>query len=211
VRRLICGLPTRAYGTFFIEVMIAATDSKSKKSAYEKTIAHLLKFDSETSRWPDDAEFKKAWLELPLYRKLARPRLRFILRALEEHVRLAEGRTEPFPVPTRLEVEHVLPQTWETYWPLPKGSPANAAEKRNELLHTIGNLTLLTKKLNIGMSNAAWAKDRNGLPCKRKSIKQYSLMMLSKDIIDQDDWSEKKIVARSNSLFKVALKIWPHP
>jgi uncharacterized protein DUF1524 len=128
-------------------------------------------------------------------------------------LRSVDGLTEPFTVPAKLEIEHVMPQSWEANWPLPSSEPlsGNFAEKRGELVHTIGNLTLLTKKLNVTLSNAAWSTDTKDIPCKQKTIKAYSLMMLSKDIVDQIEWNEGRIGDRAATLFDHACKLWPAP
>jgi hypothetical protein len=172
-----------------------------------------MKSDAEGTRWPSDLEFEKAWTNRPLYEHLARTRLRFILTALEEHMRKANGLTEPFAVPAKLDIEHVMPQSWEANWPLPLGEPfdGSTAQNRRHIIQTLGNLTLLTKKLNITLSNAAWSTDKQDVPSKQKSIKAYSLMMLSKDIVDQPEWSEVQIGQRSKTLFTHAGNIWPHP
>jgi len=187
VRRLVCELSTRGYGTLFVDLMKAIVDGDSAKTIREQVVDFLLRSDANASRWPNDVEFGKAWDELPIYDKLVRPRLRFILRALEERMRKAGGLTEPFAVPAKLEIEHIMPQSWEANWPLPAGEPLNGkvAQLRRQIVHTIGNLTLVTKKLNLTLSNAAWSKDTEDTPCKRETIKAYSLMMLSKDIINQ--------------------------
>jgi hypothetical protein len=213
VRRLICGLSTRGYGTLFVDLMNAVIDGPSEAPEPNRVTAFLLRSNAEANRWPSDVEFGKAWDNLPLYERLARGRLRFILRALEEYIRLANGLTEPFAVPAKLEIEHAMPQSWEANWPLPAGEPLNgkAAETRRVLIHTIGNLTLLTKKLNATLSNAAWVTDTKEVPSKRKSIKAYSLMMLSKDIVEQPEWGEDEISHRGKALFNYACKIWPGP
>jgi hypothetical protein len=213
VRRLICGLSTRGYGTFFVDLMNAVIGDDSNSKPRDRVRTFFLKSDAEGARWPNDAEFEKAWTDLPLYNLLARARLRFILTALEEHLRKTSGLTEPFAVPVKLEVEHVMPQSWEANWPLPPGQGLDgaAAQNRRSIIQTIGNLTLLTKKLNITLSNAGWSIDKNDVPCKQKSIKAYSLMMLSKCIVEQPDWSELAIRDRSKALFTQACKIWPHP
>ncbi|MCC5316087.1 HNH endonuclease family protein, partial [Staphylococcus aureus] len=53
-------------------------------------------------------------------------------------------------IPSHLPIEHVLPQTWQTHWPLPadlKDDPVaerEAIAKRQLILNTLGNLTLIT-------------------------------------------------------------------
>ncbi|MDE2083164.1 MAG: DUF1524 domain-containing protein [Burkholderiales bacterium] len=51
-----------------------------------------------------------------------------------------------------LHVEHVMPVAWAEHWPSPGDD--NAVLLRNSLLHNIGNLTLLTAKLNPSLSNS---------------------------------------------------------
>jgi Protein of unknown function (DUF1524) len=213
VRRLICGLSTRGYGTLFVELMNAVIGHNSNSRPRDRVGTFFLKSDAEGTRWPNDAEFETAWTGLPLYNLLARARLRFILIALEEHLRETNGLTEPFAVPVKLEIEHVMPQSWEANWPLPPGEKLDGslAQNRRSIIQTIGNLTLLTKKLNITLSNAAWSIDKKDVPCKQKTIKAYSLMILSKWIVEQPDWSELAIRDRSKALFTQACKIWPHP
>jgi hypothetical protein len=193
--------------------MNAAIDGHGQPAPRNRVIDFLLRSDAEASRRPDNAEFGKAWSEFPLYERLARPRLRFILRALEEHMRTSEGLTEPFAVPAKLEIEHVMPQSWESNWPLAPGEPLDgkAAENRRVIIHTIGNLTLLTKKLNVTLSNAAWKVDTQDIPSKRDSINKYSLMVLTKDIVDKPRWSESEIASRTSSLLEYACKLWPAP
>ena len=68
-----------------------------------------------------------------------------------------------------MSVEHVLPQTWMTHWPLPDGrmAPADrmtgadqpmlaAIRTRDAALHTMGNLTLVTVPANTSASNRAF-------------------------------------------------------
>jgi len=59
-------------------------------------------------------------------------------------------------------IEHVLPRAWQKHWPVESQDPV-ARDKRNHLLHTIGNLTLVTKRLNPRMSNGPWSEKRTAL------------------------------------------------
>ena len=152
-------------------------------------------------------------MEAPLYDKLGKPRLRFVLRALEEKMRVITGLTEPFAVPAKLEIEHIMPQSWEANWPLPEGEQlgGKVAEARRLVVHTIGNLTLVTKKLNAKLSNAAWAVGDGDSPAKRGTIQKYSLMILSKGVVDCPIWDESMIAERGQRLFAHACAIWPRP
>jgi hypothetical protein len=49
-----------------------------------------------------------------------------------------------------------MPQQWEQWWPLAAGENIEAETRRNRVIHTIGNLTLLKEKLNQKLSNSPW-------------------------------------------------------
>ena len=51
-----------------------------------------------------------------------------------------------------------MPRRWQTHWQLGDGT---VEADRDRLVHTIGNLTLLTAKLNSKVSNAAWPVKRS--------------------------------------------------
>lgn len=70
-----------------------------------------------------------------------------ILEAVEESLRTSY--TESTEVPKKLTIEHVLPRAWTTHWSPPAGDDMQeATAQRSRLLHSIGNLTLITGKLN---------------------------------------------------------------
>jgi hypothetical protein len=96
-----------------------------------------------------------------------------------------------------------MPQGWEEHWALPAGD-AEAESKREQLIHTFGNLTLVTKKLNSTLQNGPWQK-------KRDFISQHSVLALNKAISSEEEWDETNITKRSKNLFKIAVKIWPYP
>jgi hypothetical protein len=77
-----------------------------------------------------------------------------------------------------------------------------AADRRNEAIHRIGNLTLLTKELNPAVSNGPWVR-------KRDEILKHSALNLNRPFQDVQTWDEAAIETRSAKLFEVAKKIWP--
>ena len=100
-----------------------------------------------------------------------------------------------------------MPREWEKHWPIvvsgdSEGSQEDRAELRKALIETIGNLSLLTKSLNPAVSNSAWSK-------KRPEILKHSALNLNRSL--PENWTEESILARTQSLLSVALKIWPYP
>jgi hypothetical protein len=169
----------------------------------ERVRSFLLSSDAESNRWPRDEEFLQAWLNTLVYRILRKSRVRMLLEALER--RLYDPKTEKIEFAEKLTVEHLLPREWEKHWPLPVGVPAEEAKGRRELLlHTIGNLTLLTKRLNPSVSNGPWED-------KRRAILKHSALNLNRPLGDIAEWGEATIEARGRQLFKVARQIWPRP
>jgi hypothetical protein len=130
-----------------------------------------------------------------------------ILRALERAQ--LNDKVEKVTVHGDLTVEHVLPQSWEEHWPLPNGGLAteddegDLAAARSRLLHTVGNLTLLTHKLNASVSNGSYA-------AKRQAICSQSALRLNAYFQAIDTWNEEAIEARGAKLFEVAARVWPH-
>ena len=104
-----------------------------------------------------------------------------------------------------LTIEHLMPQSWHEHWPLPGvSSPEEERSVRESLLHTIGNLTLVTDKLNPSLSNGPW-------PAKREKILEHSALNLNRPLAKLNDWTERKITSRSARLFDTARTIWPCP
>ncbi len=207
VRRIVCRLTTQNYNHLFLELV--SDLSKSGDYSRERVQAFLLKQTADSRRWPNDEEFETAWLNEPLYNGISRPRLRILLYALDES--LHSKKTEGYYLKKGLTVEHILPQHWEAHWVLPPGgeeTPDEYAERkrtRNQLLHTIGNLTLLTSSLNPLVSNGPF--DR-----KKEAILEHSALNLNRVVFGhEDNWDEDRILARGKELFKVAQKIWACP
>lgn len=122
---------------------------------------------------------------------------------------LYTGLTERVEFERSLTLEHLMPQHWEAYWPLPcppddRIAVEQAARARRNALHKIGKLTLLTKKLNPSVSNGPWIDKRN-------AILDHAALNLSRPLRHAESWDEQTIHARSESLFAVALRIWPRP
>jgi hypothetical protein len=96
-----------------------------------------------------------------------------------------------------------MPQSWEAHWPLPTDRHHLEAEQaRVERIHRLGNLTLVTKKLNPRLSNGSW-------DAKRKDILEHSALALNRTLPDQ--WDEETIDDRGRTLAEVALSIWIGP
>lgn len=198
VRRSVCRLSTRAYNRIVVDLLVAV----EKEFTPEKIREFLLSQTSENTLWPVDTDFRASWLTEPLY-KGRRARVRMILEALEARARTKM--TEEVTFKKQLTVEHLMPQNWKRRWPLPVGIPELQADRRRgQLLHTIGNLALLTQELNSNVSDADWT---TRLP----EILKYSVLTLNEELRPINQWSEEEIERRALRLFDLAQLVWPHP
>lgn len=212
MRRMICGMTTKNYNRNFVELIKAV--EKTKSVSAESVKAHLRKAIGDSSLFPTDETVRKTVEEEKFYNRLSQKKVRCVLEALDmyaEHIK-----SEAVLLPDGLTIEHVMPQQWETNWPIPedllRGKDDLISEKsildakayRNRLIHTIGNLTLITNRLNPALANNAWAD-------KRQELLAFSKINLTRYFHSDDtkEWGEKQIKERSKILCENILSIWP--
>ena len=206
VRRAVCGLTSKNYNRFFAQMVANLRSNKDDFSPLAiRTILSAEKV--ETQRWPSDDEFRDSWMSPDFYKRVKRATLRLILEAIE--TALYTEKSEKVKIEQNLTVEHLLPQEWEEHWPLViKTDTAEAHEaaqkRRKESIHKIGNLTLLTKRLNPSVSNKPWTK-------KRQQILKHTMLKLNGAFQEAEVWNEDSIDQRCGDLLNMAVKIWPHP
>ena len=203
IRRMVCRLSTKDYNKLFLE--LAGRLQEPDILSAESVVAEFLREQEADSRkWPNDRELKDAFRSSPLYRMLTRGRLRLVLEGIEDQLKRSPM-TEPTEVPRNLTIEHLMPQSWRYSWPLPSCiDELEGAHVRNQIVHTIGNLTLLTRKMNQSLSNAAWEP-------KRKGLEEHSVLFLNRELVKIPRWNEEMIKLRSECMADLFAKIWPGP
>lgn len=206
MRRLITGATPKNYNRLFIDLIRAV--EKAGGITAKAVSEQLAKGSGDSTKFPTDEELLVAVFEQPMYDRMTRPRVRAVLEALD--AALQSDKSEVLPLPSNLTIEHVMPQTWEPYWPLPAEAKVDAmteqkaAARRSVMLNTLGNLTLITGKFNSSLQNAAWA-------AKRPELLTYAKLNLTQYFHSAaaDTWDEAAIRVRTEYLFKQLLKIWP--
>lgn len=208
VRRLVCNLTAKAYNRLFVELVKLVDDGAVTPAAIRE---HMLSWSDETTVWPDDDAFRSAWMTNKAYNLLVQARVRMILEALEPLVRSNKSEDVVY-LREALTIEHLLPQKWRDHYPLPGDGSVDEFE-RDRILHTFGNLTLLTKKLNPSVSNGRWSTDRDLTKDKGKRVEilRHSSLGLNSMLVDHDAWDESAIKQRGAKLFEAALKVWSYP
>ena len=151
-----------------------------------------------------------------LYATLNNSKIVHILRRLSDTY--MTSKMENITISCPLSVEHILPQQWVDKWPLKDGQKgmsiadlwtaepsdlcAVATRRRNSMLQTFGNLTILTQALNSSVSNGSWID-------KKPELMRYSLLPINQQLHEADKWDEEGIAKRGEALLEKALKLWP--
>ena len=202
VRRMICRQTTKDYNRLTLELATRLRESGLQKA--DAIVASFLKGQEASSReWPSDIAVTNHLENSPLYRLLTRGRLRLVLEGIESQLR--STKSEQTDVPTNLTIEHLMPVSWKGHWPNPISTDAQIAEyERNQLVHTIGNLTLLNSKLNSSVSNNPW-------PEKRAEFLKYAVLNLNGELMNAERWDDEVIRERSKKLAGLVTKCWPGP
>lgn len=209
VRRVVCGYQTRGYGTLAISLLDRVAAVPADEPAAPAIVAALAEA-AGSDRWPDDEAFRSEWGRKKFYGNLRRNRVLMILRAIEEQYQREGIKSEPVLSFNfdELEIEHILPQTWEPHWPLDES--VTTREDRNWWLHGIGNLTLVSGSLNKELSHGPWIAAAD-VPSKRAGLQLHSKLDLNARLLRDypEVWDEAGMKTRAETLFETARHIWP--
>ena len=204
LRRMVCRWSTMGNNRLF-NGLIALLEEAGPQHAGNTIVEYLGNQTSNVGKWPDNLQLENAFISQPLYKLLTRGRLRIVLEGIEEGMRTAQAESQS--APRNLTIEHIMPRHWREHWRLPDGmeNEFEAAARRDELIHSIGNLTLVNHKLNPTLSNDRW-------DYKRETLGKHSVLFLNKLLIEEysDVWDEVTIAERAKKLSSIAAIVWPH-
>lgn len=203
-----------------VVALLKELDKHSVDDVGDVVVGFLQAQTADSREWPSDAEMLEELPGIKAYGNIKQQRLRMMLAALELQART--DRHEAVPLPSKLEIEHVMPQGWRAHWGSDVGHDPTLSAQRDALVNAVGNLTLVTKKLNGTLSNRPWLdQDAEKIPStgkdagkgKRSLLGAFSLLVLNKEIVDahQVEWTEQDIRDRSNRLTKAVARVWPRP
>ncbi|MBI5726919.1 MAG: HNH endonuclease [Ignavibacteriales bacterium] len=170
----------------------------------------------ETALWPDDDMLKDKWLTSNAYFSLNQQKIVYILKQLNSTY--LTKRNEPINYDFDPTIEHIMPQKWQSNWPLPDGlkgleyMEAQLADisdlrkqpsiYRESKKNTFGNLTILTQSLNSVVSNSSWE-------IKKPEILLSSLLPINQKLVNYATWDEETINERALEMFEQAIILWP--
>jgi hypothetical protein len=208
VRRMLVRATTKNYNQMVAD-LVAQVRKSNRAYAGDVIEAYLAGQSSASRYWPDDTEIRTELDELLAYRRLGRGRLRMVLEAIEDYLRgWSDGRAGlggERVARGKYAIEHVMPRKWHAHWPLQDDTEAD----RDRRIHTIGNLTLLTGKLNSKVSNGPWSGESG----KRSGLEAHDVLLLNRELVRKagDTWTDASIGVRTKELASIVCRIWPVP
>jgi Protein of unknown function DUF262/Protein of unknown function (DUF1524)/Restriction Enzyme Adenine Methylase Associated len=209
VRRALLRLTSADLGRVVADV-ISTNSHTPPEQVGDRVEAYLDRLDSASTYWPGDDEVRQGLRSLAAYRRFKRGRLRMVLEAVEDHAR-SFTMAGPSPTGARvprgvLHIEHLLPQKWQDHWP---AAGPEQELSRQEHVHLLGNLTLLTGSLNAKVSNGPWL----GTGGKLAHLERHDVILMNRRIARDgaEGWDETRIDQRTDELIDAILQSWPVP
>lgn len=222
VRRQFCSGMSAGFHAFFKEMWVNTGADPHKLKAKLMSHRHLP--------WPSDDDLREAIMSADLYAKTGL--CRYVLLEYELHLSPNHGPLiQREQSEGKLDVEHIIPQStppkhMETIedeltqlaeGPVPGGSDPlllfyldaesravkNATDARDAIIHTWGNLALLSKQDNVQISNSEWPVK---LRCYREEAITQSVRSLARDdaVFGVGRWA-----SRTSQLVEWAVSRWP--
>jgi uncharacterized protein with ParB-like and HNH nuclease domain len=121
---------------------------------------------------------------------------RYILAKIENHISQKKEKTVN-PDDKTLTLEHILPQNFGKIW----NSYFTKGYEPADYVDRIGNLTLLTQKINSDAADKSF-------PDKQQIAFQSSDLLLNSELMKLSKWGEPEIESRQDALAKIALEVW---
>lgn len=211
LRRAFLGLQTRGYGAHLTRVLNDAKRAIVADTDVADAIIDSLQRGALA--WPTDRDVVAAFRDNRFYGTIGQPRIALLLSSIDARLRETDPHQPSANIDySKLQVEHVMPQSWEKNWPvLENGQPVmeddtdptwlNASDERNRAVNRLGNLTLVTGSFNGHLSNDAWL-------VKRAEFAKQNTLVINFAVAKSDSWDEGRINARAFELASVATDIW---
>ncbi|SFC32399.1 Uncharacterized conserved protein, contains ParB-like and HNH nuclease domains [Halobiforma haloterrestris] len=205
MRRMLCRLTSKNYNKIFIDLLEELKRSDDDRVG-DKVVEFLHDKEGESDYWPTDDDLMNTMMERQYWARVNQRRLKMVFSAIERELR-DTGYSETLEFTQDLEIEHILPQEWSHHWELPGEKPREVERiERDEAKNKIGNLTILTDKLNPSVSNAAW-------DVKREAIEEHTVLRVNRYLVTNwsDEWNENTIAERGKWLAEKASEVWAGP
>jgi len=199
IRWGVCGQSTSRLDTIYNEIcndLSAISNYPDSKRILQSIRSRL---DREIKMNVDNSIFKSNFLKRSF--KPSERRTKYVL------WRLSKPTGETMININDIQTEHIMPQTLSSDWvkylqDKTSLTESEIREQHKEHRDTIGNLTIIKGKWNIGMSNRLFQE-------KKKDYKNSEFSITNRLCDDWDDWTFGEIEKRSEELAKLAVEdVW---
>jgi hypothetical protein len=204
-RRALVNRRTAAYNRTMLDVLKAV--QADLEHADDRVIDTLAAYEGSTVVWPTDDDLRAELPARPMYTTFTKnARLAYLLRCIENAWR-AERSEGALPLGSVVQVEHLIPQSWQQNWPVPLEPTDTLSFRqadRDGVVHRIGNLTLVSPGMNTAMSNSAWG-------AKQGHLRQHSTALITLRYLERSHWDETEVHTRGQQLIDTMFRLWPGP
>lgn len=197
MRRLVTRASNKNYNQLFSERLIL-----NRILSKEEFVGYLGSQDDRTNRMPTDEELTRAFHESWLLNKYAVG----VLYLIESKIRDKQRHSTQLLGISKYSLEHIMPKNWRKNWQF--SGDKDAADLRDNVLLTLGNLTIITQSLNSSIRDSDWKTklkgkgEKGGLERFAKGIETFS------GDLEREDWDEASIGQRAKYLAGHALATW---
>jgi uncharacterized protein with ParB-like and HNH nuclease domain len=193
IKRVIVGLPPGKTKNVFVRVLKELDGNDIVNS-----IRNSLKAETKQYRIPLMSEVEEDIMIKPIYSNNTAA-TKYILYKIEYYIN-SKNYTNTVKY-DNLTIEHILPET--EYSNLPDcWQEQFSLEDYERLVHTLGNLTLITQQMNSSISNNCFED--------KKDLYEKDTFNLTKNIAKKyDEWNEESIRQRGECLLGYIKEIWP--
>lgn len=121
LRRTYVGWQTRGYGTHLARVLREAKRAAEKETDIADAV--IVGLQGGVLDWPKDSDVEEAFLTRRFYDNMAQARIRLLLGTIDGWLRSGDPNEPDATIACdNLQIEHVMPQSWEEHWPLTDGN-----------------------------------------------------------------------------------------
>lgn len=194
MRRLICNKTTKNYNNFF-------------RSLINNQVASLFELKEKIGEaddgMPSNNEVENGFKQSVLTNRQAKG----VLYLIEQTIRsnLNGARLKYYD---EYSLEHIMPKKWRNNWN-DVNMTEEQAEHRDDLILTLGNLTLITRQLNSSIRDSNWETKINGNN-QSYGLREYAqgIEIFSK-YLQRNSWAEDDIKERAQELLSFSINnVW---
>lgn len=198
MRRIICRETTKNYNQLFGSSLINnEIDTLSKLKEFIENKSEKI------NHMPTDEDVEKGFNES----MLSNTQTRAILYFIEKTIRHDDLHSTNLIHIKECSLEHIMPKQWRNNWDIDHKLSEPQGKERDRIVPTLGNLTLITRKLNSSISDSDWTTKKIGRG-KYKGLNDYATgIEIFDKYLQKENWDETCIKERAKELYDYAVNI----